>query len=304
MDKKKQLFTFFILSNKTNDIATFKFSLTTVVAISIIILLGVSIFCYLLVSYSESQSKIDYAARVHSVNIALEEEVDLLTAEINSMRIEIEEMEDLIYYILEKTNVDTTLYQDSEDVIVNRCEEEISHPIVNRGLDDLIEVQVSAGRLNSIINIIMIHIAKVDSKPLIWPAIGRISSGFGIRQTPYSKNLYQFHTGVDIIGSYRSYIRATADGVVSFVGYRGTYGNLIIIDHSGSYQTYYAHLQGFNVHKGDEVTRGQIIGFMGSSGRTTGTHLHYEVRRAGRPINPYFYMTYKHYGDERISTHY
>ena len=124
----------------------------------------------------------------------------------------------------------------------------------------------------------------------MWPARGRISSGFGTRRTPYSRNGYQFHTGVDITGSYGSSIYAAAPGKVTFTGYRGSLGNLVIIDHGYGYETYYAHLSDFVVNVGDRVERGQVIAHMGSSGRTTGTHLHYEVHYMGSPVNPANYL--------------
>ncbi len=79
---------------------------------------------------------------------------------------------------------------------------------------------------------------------------------------------------------------AAANGVVSYAGYRGGYGNLIIIEHGYGFTTYYAHLSRINVREGQSVTKGQMIGRMGSTGRATGPHLHYEVRVGGNPVNP------------------
>jgi len=125
--------------------------------------------------------------------------------------------------------------------------------------------------------------------PSIWPARGRITSGFGTRATPYSDG-YQFHSGVDIAGSHGSSIWAAADGEVVFSGYRGSLGNVLIICHGNDFETLYAHLDDFAVSKGDEVEKGEVIGYMGRSGRTTGTHLHYEVHHKGSPVNPKPYM--------------
>ncbi len=130
---------------------------------------------------------------------------------------------------------------------------------------------------------------EIEAKPTLWPARGRITSGFGTRSRPYGGG-YQFHSGVDIAGSRGSTIRATGSGEVTFSGYRGSLGNLLIIDHGNGYETYYAHLSNFAVSKGEEVEKGQTIGYMGASGRTTGTHLHYEVHHNGSPVNPVHYM--------------
>ncbi len=133
------------------------------------------------------------------------------------------------------------------------------------------------------------YVDYIRAKPEIWPARGRITSGFGTRETPYG-NGYQFHTGVDIAGSHGSTVWASADGEVIYSGYRGSLGNLLIVDHGNGYETYYAHLDGFAVQTGEEVERGQTIGYMGRTGRATGTHLHYEVHHDGSPVNPMRYM--------------
>ncbi|GEM_PF-137607 len=133
------------------------------------------------------------------------------------------------------------------------------------------------------------YVEEKRAMPSIWPARGRITSGFGARSVPYGDG-YQFHSGVDIAGSHGSSVWATADGEVTFSGYRGSLGNVLIICHGNGYETLYAHLDGFAVDKGDEVERGQTIGYMGRSGRTTGTHLHYEVHHDGSPVNPRSYM--------------
>jgi len=156
------------------------------------------------------------------------------------------------------------------------------HYIIPEQLDTLDKVEDYIGKIES-------KLEEIESKPSLWPARGRITSGFGARNIPYGSG-YQFHTGVDIAGSHGSRIRAAAQGEVSFSGYRGSLGNLLIIDHGYGYKTYYAHLANFAVSKGDRVEKGETIGYMGASGRTTGTHLHYEVHYKGSPVNPVRYM--------------
>ncbi|MFO7951342.1 MAG: M23 family metallopeptidase [Bacillota bacterium] len=133
------------------------------------------------------------------------------------------------------------------------------------------------------------YVEEKRAMPSIWPARGRITSGFGTRSVPYGDG-YQFHSGVDIAGSHGSSIRATADGEVVFSGYRGSLGNVLILCHGNDYETLYAHLEDFAVNKGDEMEKGEKIGYMGRSGRTTGTHLHYEVHHKGSPVNPKAYL--------------
>lgn len=133
------------------------------------------------------------------------------------------------------------------------------------------------------------YIRRLAATPSIWPTRGRISSGFGMRRNPFGGGS-QFHYGIDIAGTHGTPVYATANGQVSFAGYRGGFGNLVIISHGYGFQTYYAHLSGFAVSNGQWVKRGQVIGYMGRSGRATGTHLHYEVHVNGVAVNPYRYL--------------
>ena len=98
------------------------------------------------------------------------------------------------------------------------------------------------------------------------------------------------HSGVDWAGPQGTAIRATASGVVTHAGRRGDYGNLVIIQHDFGIETYYAHLHRLDVNVGQRVSRGDRIGGMGTTGRSTGVHLHYEIRVGGRPINPMTYI--------------
>ena len=141
------------------------------------------------------------------------------------------------------------------------------------------------------------YIADARSTPNVWPTKGRIISGFGMRYAARGSSLarvrgafgWHMHSGVDITGRRGQAIVATADGEVVFAGWQASYGRLVIICH-GQYQTYYAHLSHIRVKVGAQVERGDRVGDMGDSGATTGTHLHYEVRLQGTPVNPRKYL--------------
>ncbi|NBG88103.1 peptidoglycan DD-metalloendopeptidase family protein [Isachenkonia alkalipeptolytica] len=117
------------------------------------------------------------------------------------------------------------------------------------------------------------------------PTRGRLTSGFGTRWG-------RMHNGIDVAGPTGTPVNAADAGQVEFAGYRGSYGNLVIINHENGYQTYYAHLNAINVSSGDRVHKGARIGSMGSTGRSTGPHLHFEVRRNGQPTNPLNFVNY------------
>ncbi len=123
----------------------------------------------------------------------------------------------------------------------------------------------------------------LSGRPQGWPLFGTITSRFGPRNGG-------FHTGIDIANVSGTPVFATGDGVVVFKGYVGGYGNLVEIDHGNGFSTVYAHLSRFAVELGDRVEKGDIIGYVGRSGRTTGPHLHYEVRIRGVPVNPEPYL--------------
>lgn len=121
--------------------------------------------------------------------------------------------------------------------------------------------------------------------PSYFPAQGALSSGFGVRYDPFN-GAPAMHAGLDFVGAHGSPIRAAAPGRVSFVGVKSGYGNVVEVDHGHGLLTRYAHLSRFAARAGDEVAAGAVIAHMGSTGRSTGTHLHFEVRVNGAAVNP------------------
>lgn len=132
--------------------------------------------------------------------------------------------------------------------------------------------------------------ALAAATPSIWPSHGWLSSRMGLRTDPVSGGR-DFHAGLDIAGDRGQPVYATADGRVTQRGYQGAYGNLLVLDHGFGLVTKYGHLSSYSVKPGDHVTRGQVIGRVGNTGRATGYHLHYEVLANGRLINPLQLLT-------------
>jgi murein DD-endopeptidase MepM/ murein hydrolase activator NlpD len=127
------------------------------------------------------------------------------------------------------------------------------------------------------------------SQPSLWPVDGRLMSPFGKREDPLNGE-GAMHKGVDLSAPMGTPVRATADGVVIFAQPFSTYGKLIVVSHGGGIETYYAHLSKLYVTPGHEVRRGDMIGLVGSTGRVTAPHLHYEVHINGAPVNPYRWL--------------
>jgi len=129
----------------------------------------------------------------------------------------------------------------------------------------------------------------LDHTPTIRPCKGSLSRGFGMHNDPFT-GAYQPHRGIDIAAPKGTPVQATAFGVVDFAGYQTKLGNTVIINHGNGVKTYYGHLSKINVRKGQRVDRRDIIGLMGSTGYSTGSHLHYEVKISKRAVNPYKYI--------------
>jgi murein DD-endopeptidase MepM/ murein hydrolase activator NlpD len=127
------------------------------------------------------------------------------------------------------------------------------------------------------------------STPSIWPVRGYLSAGFGNRLDPFTGQK-DFHPGIDISTPHGTSITVPADGVVISAGPKGGYGNAIIVDHGYEIVTRYAHLDRFNVRPGQRVRRGDVIGFVGSTGRSTAPHLHYEVWVRDQAQNPIHFI--------------
>ncbi|MGE5246365.1 MAG: M23 family metallopeptidase [Betaproteobacteria bacterium] len=132
--------------------------------------------------------------------------------------------------------------------------------------------------------------ALAAATPSIWPAHGWLTGTFGGRSDPFTGEP-AFHQGIDIATDKGQPVFATADGVVESAAYTGDYGNLIVLKHGFGLMTRYGHLSSFVVTPGQSVTRGQVIGYVGSTGRATGAHVHYEILVNGKLINPLQLLT-------------
>jgi murein DD-endopeptidase MepM/ murein hydrolase activator NlpD len=130
---------------------------------------------------------------------------------------------------------------------------------------------------------------RANSAPNLWPVEGQITGSFGERIDPFNGE-GAFHSGVDISASVGQAVIAPADGIVTFADFLGGYGRAVMIDHGHGISTRYGHLSSFAVTSGQYLHRGDTIGYVGLSGRSTGPHLHYEVRIHDTPVNPYKYL--------------
>lgn len=164
-----------------------------------------------------------------------------------------------------------------------------------RKMQDFLDSLSDAVRLEEVRQQDLLHALRdnrdaLSTMPTIWPVVGFVTSGFGARSAPFGGGRRQFHKGLDISNRTGTPIMATAQGTVLKAGHDGAYGLCVEINHGGGIVTKYAHMQRFVVQPGQYVKRGEIIGYIGMTGRTTGPHLHYEVILNGVPVNPMRYI--------------
>ncbi len=168
-------------------------------------------------------------------------------------------------------------------------------PLVASTPDNAISV------LRSVLNVIDAQLSSVRSvverqqvlasaTPSIWPTAGWLTSSFGGRRDPFTGGL-DYHAGLDISADPGKPVRATADGAINQAGWGGNYGNMVLVQHRFGLSTRYGHMSRLAVTPGQTVRRGDVIGYVGSTGRSTSAHLHYEVLLNGQAINPLRFLT-------------
>jgi len=132
--------------------------------------------------------------------------------------------------------------------------------------------------------------ALAAAAPSLWPLNGWLTSNFGSRRDPIDGSS-EYHAGLDISADRGTPVHATADGTVRLAAYNGNYGNCIEVEHGFGISTRFGHLSGYAVRPGQHIKRGQVIGYVGATGRTTGYHLHYEILLNGQQVNPLRYLS-------------
>lgn len=150
-------------------------------------------------------------------------------------------------------------------------------------------VRRATGTLRQIAGVMMRFDSVIAQLPTQWPVRAAIASEFGMRRDPFT-NGREFHQGIDLVAAHGTPVKAPAAGAVALAGTHGGYGLAVIVDHGSGVQTLYGHLSRVSVKNGERVARGQLIGHAGNTGRSTGSHLHYEVMVGGRHVNPRSYL--------------
>ena len=211
------------------------------------------------------------------MNEAQENEITELKKSADDIKSKLEELKSLEEKLKTKLNLNSTNSKESPVTQVTYLSASID---LSKDIDSQIK------SINNVLIAADKKIAAINSKPSILPSRGSITSYFGMRRNPFGGRGYEFHEGVDISASHGSEIIASGDGVVEYSGWKSGYGNVVFINHGYGYVTVYAHNSKLLVKEGHKVKKGQAISLMGSTGRSTGTHVHFEIRINSVPINP------------------
>ncbi len=185
----------------------------------------------------------------------------------------------------------------SDPILAGAGEQNFQNAQVNSSIDQLYALKNSALSGAATVGISMgmtraattADWARLNAAPNLWPVEGHVTGSFGERIDPFNGE-GAFHSGVDISTGFGTPVVAPADGTVVFADFLGGYGRAIVIDHGHGITTRFGHLANFAVIAGQRIQRGDTIGYVGLSGRSTGPHLHYEVRINDTPVNPYKYL--------------
>jgi murein DD-endopeptidase MepM/ murein hydrolase activator NlpD len=157
-------------------------------------------------------------------------------------------------------------------------------------LDDATAVEYKTKQLEQELRAYEVALRERAAVPSIWPVEGTLESGYGVRRNPFGGSSYESHEGQDIEALMGTPVVAAASGTVTIACAQNGYGNVVYVDHGNGLSTRYGHLSQIDAVVGQKVTRGDVLGRVGSTGRSTGPHLHYEVRINNAPVNPRLYL--------------
>jgi murein DD-endopeptidase MepM/ murein hydrolase activator NlpD len=217
--------------------------------------------------------------RTQFENLQLRAENEQQRLELKQLSNRVEAVEDTSRKLAEKSGV-----------IYDQVQPGTGGPAIPLNAKGLVVLEEKMNRLEKNLHAYEAVLRKRGYTPSIWPVEGKLESGFGGRRNPFGGSSYEFHSGQDIEAAWGVPVVAGAKGKVAFVGWQNGYGQLVVIDHGGGLTTRYGHLSHIDVVQGQIVARGEFIGRVGSSGRSTGPHLHYEVRINDEPVNPLQYL--------------
>lgn len=296
--KKKRIFTIIVIPHSEDSVFSFRFSLLFVQVLCLIVLGGIVFSLIVFNNYQAAGKKVAEMQEIESENQALKANMDLLAQETEELKAQLAQMSTLSNEIKVLAGTASFEEKSADDNLLLQNQNEVTRTIAGRGggntVLDRVHFNISllqqsipekTEQLSQLKDELEEYHKKQACTPSIWPTRGKVSSPFGQRKSPFTGRK-EMHYGLDIAAPRGTPVYAAADGKVLEATYRRGTGNVILIDHGYSYKTLYAHLSRFGVTRGDKVQKGQVIGYVGNTGLSTGPHLHYEVRVKGVAVNP------------------
>lgn len=302
--KKKKQYTLMLIPHKEGSAKSFHISFTPAVFASGALLMSLIFLTFFSVyffqEYQSTRQSLEITEadleQMHVENHQQKEEIAALESYAKDVEVEVSALAELQREVLDLVELDSEMTASLETLKapVSRSNSlaDMRQPSgisggMQQGGEDLLTplIEQQKTKMTTLIPELEDQIEYLDAKPNILPTEGRISSPFGERNDPFTKRI-SHHNGIDIANNYNTPIYAAGSGVVIFSGYQGSYGRVVIISHGYGYKSIYAHNQENLVSEGDRVEKQDPIAKMGSSGRSTGPHVHFEVHENGTPINP------------------
>jgi len=298
--EKKRYFTIMIIPHNEESVLNLRIPMYFFQFLSIVLIGGLIAVFIWFNSLWKLQSDAAESSQLRTENRTLQEDIDQMAQETEELVEYVKHLEQLTMEVRQMVDLPVDEQQEHE-VLTYLGDNEQGRILASRGGNPVIERnQANISHLHSFLpelseDLFQLKEDVTDYKlemaatPSIWPTQGRVTSEFGPRSAPFSGRR-EFHYGIDIAGPRGTPIYAVADGIIDLATYRRGLGNTVIIEHGYGYRTVYAHLSDFEVSEGQEIEEGELIGSMGSTGFSTGPHLHYEVHVDGVAVEPRDYL--------------
>lgn len=302
MKHKNRYFTVMVIPHTEESVLSLRIPLFLLQIISVAVVFSLLAAFVAFHSHMKIQDESSAMEQLRAENRLLGEQLDLLACVTQDLLSKVEEVERLEQEVRRLAELPPPREEAGEPPqALSLNNENISRILPGRGGNQVVDrtvINISmleemllqrTGEMLQLKEEILENKRELASTPSIWPTRGRVTSEFGPRRSPFT-GIREFHDGIDIAAPRGTPIYATADGTVGIAVYRRGIGNHIIIEHGYGYQTLYGHLSAFAVSRGDMVYKGQLIAYMGNTGRSTGPHLHYTVFLNGVAVNPREYL--------------
>ncbi len=287
----KRFNTVIIVPHSKADFLKFSFSTRSFFIGLGVVLLGLILSAVAIAYTGQAVGRRAKLARLQQENQELEKTNTRLEKAVSEVQTRLDEFEERASRLALATGIETGAGQDG--ALGDHGEHVSAGGPYNRVLETPQELETQsdliAHRLQEVQDILQTQDARLTSTPTIAPVMGIITDGFGRRKDPFTGRI-AFHRGLDLSARRGTPIKAPADGVVVFAARNGGMGRNVRISHGFGYTTVYGHLSKILVKPGDEIHRGDEIGLVGNTGRSTGAHLHYEVHVDGKAVNPLYYI--------------